>query len=145
MRIVGLICARHVPEHENKGRALPMNDSSPYRDLYNWSVNDPTSFWQGQAEAIHWQTPFDTVCDFSNPPWKFIRNPKFDANHMHRLPKPAGVLHADGSSVCYRSGREVKTEIPRKILMCLPSQHHVISGTVNSAGSSKESMMEAQP
>jgi Domain of unknown function (DUF3448). len=121
-----------------------MNYSSPYRDLYNWSVNDPTSFWQGQAEAIHWQTPFDTVCDFSNPPWKFIRNPKFDANHMHRLPKPAGALHADGSSVCYRSGREVKTEIPRKILMC-PSQHHVISGTVNSAGSSKESMMEAQP
>ena len=24
--------------------------------------------------------------------------------------------------------REIKTEIPRKILMCPPSQHHVISG-----------------
>jgi propionyl-CoA synthetase len=48
-----------------------MNYSSPYRDLYNWSVTDPTSFWQGQAEAIHWQTPFHTVCDFNNPP--FVR------------------------------------------------------------------------
>jgi propionyl-CoA synthetase len=46
-----------------------MNNSSPYRELYNWSVTDPTSFWQGQAEAIHWQTPFHTVCDFTNPPF----------------------------------------------------------------------------
>ncbi|MGA7126886.1 MAG: acetyl-coenzyme A synthetase N-terminal domain-containing protein [Chthoniobacterales bacterium] len=35
-----------------------MNDSSSYSELYNWSVTDPTSFWQGQAEAIHWKTPF---------------------------------------------------------------------------------------
>ena len=46
-----------------------MNYSIPYGDLYNWSVTDPTSFWHGQAEAIHWQTPFHTVCDFTNPPF----------------------------------------------------------------------------
>ncbi len=48
-----------------------MNDPSPYGELYNWSVTDPTSFWQFQAETIHWQTPFHTVCDFTNPP--FVR------------------------------------------------------------------------
>ena len=48
-----------------------MNNSSSYGDLHNWLVTDPTSFWQGQAEAIHWQTPFYTVCDFNNPP--FVR------------------------------------------------------------------------
>src|SRR6201997_4298459 len=50
---------------------FPMNNSSSYSDLYDWSITDPTSFWQGQAEAIHWQTPFHTVCDFTNPP--FVR------------------------------------------------------------------------
>jgi len=48
-----------------------MNNSSSYSELYNWSVTDPTSFWQRQAEAIHWQTPFHTVCDFRNSP--FVR------------------------------------------------------------------------
>ena len=48
-----------------------MNNSSSYSQLYNWSLTDPTSFWQSQAEAIHWQTPFHTVCDFRNPP--FVR------------------------------------------------------------------------
>jgi propionyl-CoA synthetase len=46
-----------------------MNYSIPYGDLYNWSVTHPTSFWQGQAEAIHWQTPFHTVCDFTKQPF----------------------------------------------------------------------------
>jgi propionyl-CoA synthetase len=46
-----------------------MNTASRYGELYNWSVTDPTSFWQSHAEAIHWQTPFHTVCDFSNPPF----------------------------------------------------------------------------
>jgi propionyl-CoA synthetase len=48
-----------------------MNNSSSYTELYNWSITDPTSFWQGQAEAIHWHAPFHTVCDFTNPP--FVR------------------------------------------------------------------------
>ena len=48
-----------------------MNNSSSYTELYNWSITDPTSFWQGQAEAIHWHAPFQTVCDFTNPP--FVR------------------------------------------------------------------------
>jgi Acetyl-coenzyme A synthetase N-terminus len=55
-------------EYQAKKARCPMK-SSAYGDLYNWSVTDPTSFWQAQAEAIHWQTPFHTVCDFTNPPF----------------------------------------------------------------------------
>jgi propionyl-CoA synthetase len=52
-----------------------MNKSGRYVELYNQSVTDPTSFWQGQAEAIRWQTPFHTVCDFTKPPFArwFVR------------------------------------------------------------------------
>ena len=42
-----------------------MNNSSSYTELYNWSITDPTSFWQGQAEAIHWHAPFHTVKGFT--------------------------------------------------------------------------------
>jgi propionyl-CoA synthetase len=58
-----------IKEHQTKKVRFPMNNSSPYADLYNWSVTDPTSFWQAQAEAIHWKTPFHTVCDSTNPPF----------------------------------------------------------------------------
>jgi hypothetical protein len=47
------------------------------------------------------------------------------------------ALHAEGVELTLSLGREIKAEIPRKILMCPPSQHHLISGTLNSAGSSK--------
>jgi propionyl-CoA synthetase len=58
-----------IKKHEAKKVLCPHEQIQPYGELYNWSVTDPTSFWQGQAEAIHWQTPFQTVCDFTNPPF----------------------------------------------------------------------------
>lgn len=33
------------------------------------SLADPDAFWREQAARIHWQRPFDTVCDFSRPPF----------------------------------------------------------------------------
>jgi len=48
-----------------------MHNPTSYSELYNWSITEPTSFWRGQAEAIYWQTPFHTVCDFTNAP--FVR------------------------------------------------------------------------
>jgi len=82
-----------------------MNSSIPYGDLYNWSVTDPTSFWHGQAEAIHWQTPFHTVCDFTNPP--FVRwfvggktNLCYNAVDRHletRANQPAIFFHSSES------------------------------------------------
>jgi propionyl-CoA synthetase len=48
-----------------------MHNPTSYSELYNWSITEPTSFWRGQAEAIYRQTPFHTVCDFTNAP--FVR------------------------------------------------------------------------
>ena len=36
-------------EYQAKKVRCPMNKSSAYGDLYNWSVTDPTSFWQGAS------------------------------------------------------------------------------------------------
>jgi propionyl-CoA synthetase len=33
------------------------------------ALEERESFWAEQAEAIHWQRPFHTVCDFSKPPF----------------------------------------------------------------------------
>jgi propionyl-CoA synthetase len=35
------------------------------------SLADPDAFWAEQARRIHWERPFDQVCDTSNPP--FVR------------------------------------------------------------------------
>jgi len=34
-----------------------------------WSLADPDAFWAAQATRIAWQTPFESVCDTSNPPF----------------------------------------------------------------------------
>lgn len=43
--------------------------------LYQRSLSEPDSFWAEQAERIHWHRPFETVCDFSRPPFAkwFVR------------------------------------------------------------------------
>ncbi len=33
------------------------------------ALDQRESFWAEQAEAIHWEKPFQRVCDFSNPPF----------------------------------------------------------------------------
>src|ERR1700736_2257888 len=33
------------------------------------ALEQPESFWAERAEAIYWQKPFQTVCDFSRPPF----------------------------------------------------------------------------
>lgn len=33
------------------------------------SLRDPAGFWAEQAGLIHWRRPFETVCDFSRPPF----------------------------------------------------------------------------
>ena len=38
-------------------------------DFVRGSLDDPEKFWAEQAQAIHWERPFDTVCDYSNPPF----------------------------------------------------------------------------
>src|ERR1700737_1506565 len=47
--------------------------SKPLRSLEfcRFALEQPELFWAKQAEAIHWQTPFTEVRDFSKPP--FVR------------------------------------------------------------------------
>ena len=42
---------------------------SRYRDFHRRSIDDPETFWGTEAQRIHWETPFDTVLDRSNPPF----------------------------------------------------------------------------
>ncbi|TAL92598.1 MAG: propionate--CoA ligase [Paraburkholderia sp.] len=42
---------------------------SRYRDFHRRSIDDPEAFWGTEAQRIHWETPFDTVLDRSNPPF----------------------------------------------------------------------------
>ena len=41
----------------------------PYADFYRRSIEQPDAFWAEQAALIHWQHPFQQVCDYSNPPF----------------------------------------------------------------------------
>jgi propionyl-CoA synthetase len=40
-----------------------------YRDFYRRSIHERDAFWAEEAQAIDWHRPFDTVCDYSNPPF----------------------------------------------------------------------------
>ncbi|WP_144156682.1 propionate--CoA ligase [Paraburkholderia sp. BCC1885] len=42
---------------------------SRYREFHRRSIEDPEGFWRDEARRIHWETPFDTVLDRSNPPF----------------------------------------------------------------------------
>ena len=37
--------------------------------VYNTAAQDPEGFWERQAEALHWDTRWDQVLDWSNPPF----------------------------------------------------------------------------
>ncbi|NIE64068.1 propionate--CoA ligase [Burkholderia sp. Ax-1719] len=40
-----------------------------YRDFHRESIEQPEEFWRREAARIHWDTPFDSVLDRSNPPF----------------------------------------------------------------------------
>jgi len=40
-----------------------------YADFYRRSIADRDGFWAEQAQLIDWQTPPQTVCDYSRPPF----------------------------------------------------------------------------
>ena len=42
---------------------------SSYADFYRQSIDHRDDFWAEQARLIDWQTPPQTVCDYSNPPF----------------------------------------------------------------------------
>ena len=40
-----------------------------YTDFHRRSIESPDAFWAEQARLIDWHKPFDTVCDYSRPPF----------------------------------------------------------------------------
>ncbi len=40
-----------------------------YKTVHAQSIQDPHAFWGEEAKHIHWQKPFDTVLDYSKPPF----------------------------------------------------------------------------
>ena len=40
-----------------------------YTDFYRRSIDDRDAFWAEQAQLIDWQTPPQTICDYSKPPF----------------------------------------------------------------------------
>jgi propionyl-CoA synthetase len=40
-----------------------------YTDFHRRSIESPDAFWAEQAKLIDWHKPFDTVCDYSRPPF----------------------------------------------------------------------------
>jgi len=40
-----------------------------YADFHRQSITERDAFWAEQAKLIDWQTPFESVCEYSNPPF----------------------------------------------------------------------------
>ncbi len=40
-----------------------------YDEFYRRSIDDRDAFWADEAKLIDWQTPPQTICDYSNPPF----------------------------------------------------------------------------
>ena len=40
-----------------------------YKTVHAQSIQDPKAFWGEEAKHIHWEKPFDTVLDYSKPPF----------------------------------------------------------------------------
>ena len=40
-----------------------------YADFHRRSIEQPDAFWAEQAKLIDWHKPFDSVCDYSRPPF----------------------------------------------------------------------------
>jgi acetyl-CoA synthetase len=51
---------RHAPPADFRERAH-VASSEAYRARYDRSIADPEGFWAGEAQRLHWETPFHTV------------------------------------------------------------------------------------
>ena len=53
-----------------------------YSDFYRRSIDQRDEFWSEQAQLVDWQTPPQTICDYSNPPFvKWFSGGKINLCH----------------------------------------------------------------
>jgi propionyl-CoA synthetase len=50
-------------------RPKPESPMTRYADFHRRSLAERDAFWSEQAALIDWHRPFDTVCDYANPPF----------------------------------------------------------------------------
>ncbi len=73
------------------------------------SLDDPDTFWAEQARRIHWERPFDRVCDTSNPP--FVQwFPGGLTNLCHNAVDRHAAAHPDRAALVW-----VSTEVDQEL------------------------------
>ena len=78
-------------------------------ELIRQSLDDPETFWAEQARRIHWQRPFDRVCDTSNPP--FVQwFPGGLTNLCHNAVDRHAATHPDRAALVW-----VSTEVDQEL------------------------------
>ena len=71
-----------------------------YADFHRRSIDDRDGFWSEQAKLIDWQTPFETVCDYSDPPFaRWFVGGKINLCHNAQLITQGFRLGLDSVSV----------------------------------------------
>ena len=64
-----------------------------YEEFHQKSLSEREAFWAEQAKRIHWETPPQQICDYSNPPFArwFVggrTNLCYNAVDRHALQRP---------------------------------------------------------
>ena len=81
-----------------------------YADLHRRSIQDRDAFWTEQAALIDWQTPFDRVCNYDQPP--FARWFEGGATNLcHNAVDRHAATHPDRQALIW-----VSTEVEREVV-----------------------------
>jgi len=63
-------------------RGFSSKESGDDASLYELADGDPNGFWADQARRLHWDVPFTTVLDDSNPPfYKWFSDGKLNVSY----------------------------------------------------------------
>ncbi|MBL8331365.1 MAG: propionate--CoA ligase [Rubrivivax sp.] len=81
-----------------------------YAEFHRRSLQDRDAFWTEQAQLIDWQTPFEQVCDYSNPPFArwFVGG---KTNLCHNAVDRHAARHPDRAALIW-----VSTEVDQEII-----------------------------
>jgi propionyl-CoA synthetase len=88
-----------------------------YADFHRRSIEQPDAFWAEQAKMIEWHKPFDSVCDYSRPPfvsWFAGGQTNLCHNAVDRHLKD----RADGTALIW-----VSTEVDKEVVYSFRQLH----------------------
>jgi len=88
-----------------------------YADFHRRSIEQPDAFWAEQAKMIEWHKPFDSVCDYSRPPfvsWFAGGQTNLCHNAVDRHLKD----RADGNALIW-----VSTEVDKEVVYSFRQLH----------------------